>query len=318
MKSYLELINKIQTIGTVKGEAREGQVKTIGISHANLSFDLSEGFPLVTTREIHFKSIVVELLWFLKGDTNIKYLVDNGCNIWNKDAYRWFKRRWKLEYGSEDYPTIETFVQWIKDKPIFSKPYFKDGEFGPDYWIGDLGKVYGYQWRSQNGHIDQVSDIIEGFATNPYSRYHIMDGWNKEEFKDMALPPCHLLYQFVYRKEYHGTEYLDLNLYQRSCDTVLGVPFNIASASLMLMVFAKLFNCRPGVLYWTGGDTHIYSNHIEPLREQLRRQPLPLSRVDINKEINCLADIESLEPSDIVLSNYSHHSKINYELNVGV
>ena len=290
MKQYLELLQNILDNGVEKQSGRANMPNTIGISYGNIRMDMADGFPLLTTKKMYLKGIIHELLWFLRGDTNIKYLVDNNVNIWNGDAYRWYQK-YQKEY---DFPelTYDDFVDKVKNTPEGHLPGFEN------YRLGDLGKVYGYQWRNQNG-VDQIKDVIEGLKTNPYSRYHIIDGWNKADFPEMALPPCHLLYQFIvrpltidqrlqYKEALHpgqnpGFElgrsddyyisycdnwnipkfYLDLNMYQRSCDTLLGVPFNIASMSLLLMIFAKTSNMIPGVANWISGIlTYIFYTSI--------------------------------------------------------
>ena len=351
MEQYLELLDKIITNGVEKESGRANMPNTIGISHGVIQMNLQEGFPLLTTKKMYWKGIVHELLWFLRGETNIKYLVDNNVNIWNGDAYRWYLKKAE-DYNTktfEDYhetiiPTIEEFLEAVKSE--------KGCVIG-DYFYGDLGKVYGHQWRNQNG-VDQVKEVLDGLKNNPYSRYHIIDAWNKAEFKDMALPPCHLLYQFIVRpldsfertelawemglkKEYQKIApnfaadwmtwfdeqgvpkfYLDLNMYQRSCDTMLGVPFNIASMSLLLMIFAKANNMLAGVSTWIGGDTHLYVNHILAVEEQLEREPYDLPDMVINKELNCLDDILALTIDDFDLQNYECHPAIKAELFTGL
>lgn len=355
MKQYLDVLQKILNEGVEKESGRVNMPNTIGISNANISMDLSEGFPLLTTKKMFWKGIVHELLWFLRGDTNIKYLVDNNVNIWNGDAYRWYLKYVKtLEEPDYDYVaddpkenmtrvfTMEEFIESIKNGRIGSHEEYK---------LGDLGKVYGYQWRKKGGTFDQVADVINGLKTNPYSRYHIIDGWDKESFKDAALPVCHLLYQFIVRPlnqqervDYYFNEmegeifvppdeqgmidylngcdvprfYLDLNMYQRSVDTPLGAPYNIASMSLLLMIFAKVNNMIPGVSNWVGGDTHIYENQLDGVKEQLSRKPLQLPIMKINKELNSLDDILHLTINDFELINYQSHPKINFELSVGL
>jgi thymidylate synthase len=354
---------------------------TIGISYANIKMDLSDGFPLLTTKKMYWKGIVHELLWFLHGDTNIKYLVDNNVNIWNGDAYRWYLKFTEtlpendityLTNGGNPF-TMDEFIKEIKNRNTndFSRHF-------TGYMIGDLGKVYGYQWRNQNG-VDQIKEVLDGLKNNPYSRYHIIDGWNKADFKDMALPPCHLLYQFIvrplsdverkeiYNKDSHdirtatvkkdvGTYiypeyytqtseddipdsigwylndadkiyldeqgvprfYLDLNMYQRSVDSACGLPFNLASMSILLILFAKANNMIAGVCNWIGGDTHIYVNHIDEVKEQIKREPFELPKMIINKEINSLEDILNLTVDDFTITDYKSHPVIKYELFTGL
>lgn len=348
MKQYLDLLQNIIDNGVEKESGRANMPNTIGISHAVIQMDLQQGFPLLTTKKMYWKGIVHELLWFLRGETNIKYLVDNNVNIWNGDAYRWYLKQYKEKYNLDDDETLsmESFINEIKN----SKSSLLYDEH---YTIGDLGKVYGYQWRNQNG-VDQIKEVLDGLKTNPYSRYHIIDGWNKADFKDMALPPCHLLYQFIVRpiqsyerhnlaikmglgKEYgdvkpiletswntwfdqHGVPkfYLDLNMYQRSCDTFLGVPFNCASMSLLLMLFAKLNNMIAGQATWIGGDTHLYVSHLDAVKEQLSRTPHELPQMVIKKELNSLDDILALTIDDFELVGYECHPAIKAELFTGL
>ncbi len=359
MKEYLSLLNNIVQNGVEKESGRANMPNTIGISHGVIQMNLRKGFPLLTTKKMYWKGIVHELLWFLRGETNIKYLVDNNVNIWNGDAYRWYLKKrediiikFRTENPSDsgydiDVPySMENFIEQIRKGELWQTVAVQN----PTYeCLGDLGKVYGYQWRNQNG-VDQVKEVLDGLKSNPYSRYHIIDGWNKADFKDMALPPCHLLYQFIVRPlslaerlniyyennnqlflyntdkelEYYLDNmnipkyYLDLNMYQRSCDTFLGVPFNLASMSLLLMLFSKTVNMIPGVATWIGGDTHLYVDHLPMVKEQLSRQPRQLPTLDINKELKSLDDILSLTIDDFELRDYSSYDTIKAELFTGV
>lgn len=353
MKAYLDVLQKILDEGVEKESGRANMPNTIGISKADIRMDLSEGFPLLTTKRMYWKGIVHELLWFLRGETNIRYLVVNNVNIWNGDAYRWYLKWWNesgVEQGGlRKLETIEEFIEQIKQTSNCSYPWIAGGK---EYTVGDLGKVYGYQWRNQNG-IDQLQEIMNGLKSNPYSRYHILDGWNKADFPDMALPPCHLLYQFIVRplsiedrwdlfQEVEWNEplgqksteddelhricdehniprfYLDLNMYQRSCDTFLGVPFNIASMSLLLLLFAKANNMIAGVANWIGGDTHLYVSHLDAVREQLSRTPTKLPTMHINRRIESLGDICNLTINDFILKNYEYQDSIKAELFTGL
>lgn len=356
MKQYLDLLQNILDNGVEKESGRANMPNTIGISNATIRMDLGEGFPLLTTKKMFLKGIIHELLWFLRGNTNIKYLVDNGVNIWSSDAYRWYLKKYEefinLELRFQEelphrFETQEEFIDAIKK----GRDYRLISKVIGNYHLGDLGKVYGYQWRNQNG-VDQVRDVIEGLRDNPYSRYHIIDAWDKASFKDMALPPCHLLYQFIVRplSLYQRTEwyrnngpihsnrydpdytfdeafldtqnvpkfYLDLNMYQRSCDTLLGVPFNIASMSLLLMIMAKVSNMIPGVSTWIGGDTHLYLDHIPMVQEQLKRIPNGLPYLTINKELKSLDDILALTVEDFELTGYESYPALKAELFTGL
>jgi thymidylate synthase len=365
MKQYQQILSEIINNGVEKPSARENLPNTIGLSNAIIKMDLQEGFPLLTTKKMYWKGIVHELLWFLRGDTNIKYLVDNGCNIWNQDAYRWYLKFAEDNGGIEQNSILKNngdntlsmysydeFIDKIKSSSelptyIFTENYVKKHKGITSYTLGDLGKVYGHQWRNQNG-VDQVRDVVEGLKRDPFSRYHIIDGWNKADFVEMALPPCHLLYQFVVRpistfnrllileKRYgsavepdnQNDEYcdswgipkfcLDLNMYQRSCDTFLGVPFNLASMSLLLTILAKASEMIPGVATWIGGDTHLYVDHLPLAKEQISREPMKLPKMNINKDLKSLDDILNLTIDDFELVDYNCHPAIKAELFAGL
>jgi thymidylate synthase len=357
MKQYQDLLQEILDNGREKESGRANMPNTIGLSRGTILMEnIEENFPLLTTKKMFWKGIVHELLWFLRGETNIKYLVDNSVNIWNGDAYRWY-----LNYVKT---MVEPDYDYLADDPIESRtrPFtmeefienIKAGRLGNDlnsdmnYKLGDLGKVYGYQWRNQNG-VDQIADIINDLKNNPYGRYKILDAWNKKDFPEMSLPPCHLLYQFIvrpmspkerisyavevmgYRSFRDGriTEekfdelgvpkyYLDLNMYQRSCDTFLGVPFNLASMSLLLMIMAKSVGMIAGDAFWIGGDTHLYVDHLDVVKEQISREPLKLPKMVIKKELNSLEDILELTIDDFELLNYQSHDKLTAELFTGL
>ena len=345
MQQYLDLLQNILDKGREKESGRANMPNTIGISKGEIRMDLQDGFPLLTTKKMYLKGIIHELLWILNGDTNIKYLVDNDVNIWNDDAYRWYLAK----YNYQDNLRESSLKPLSKEKFLTA---VQEEDLCPihGYEYGDLGKVYGYQWRNQNG-VDQVKEVLDGLKNNPYSRYHIINAWQKSDFKDMALPPCHLLYQFIVRPlteserlqiyvnrcgflPYGTTDnqeaqlndalinvpryYLDLNMYQRSCDFLLGVPFNVASMSLLLMIFAKVSNMIPGVSTWIGGDTHIYVDHIPMVREQLSREPHTLPELFVMKELNCLDDILTLTIDDFKLQSYKSHPAIKAELFTGL
>jgi thymidylate synthase len=264
MKQYLEMCQHILDNG-VDRDDRTG-TGTRSIFGHQLSFDLQDAFPLMTTKKVYWKAVVYELLWFLKGDTNIKYLNENDVHIWD---------------------------EWA-DKN------------------GDLGHVYGHQWRSwgtKDGKtVDQISRVIEQIKENPNSRRLIVNAWNVGELDEMALPPCHLLFQF-----YVADNKLSCQLYQRSCDTFLGVPFNIASYSLLTHMIAQVVGLEVGEFVWTGGDVHIYHNHFEQIKEQLSREPRPLPQIKINPEVE---DIFAIGFEDIELIGYDPHPSIKGEISV--
>ena len=264
MKQYLDLLQRIVNEGTRK-EDRTG-TGTLSVFGHQMRFNLEEGFPLLTTKKLHLKSIIHELLWFLKGDTNVKYLQENGVRIWN---------------------------EWADEN-------------------GELGPVYGHQWRSwpdyNGGHIDQIQDIVNALKNNPDSRRMIVSAWNVAEVDQMALPPCHCLFQF-----YVANSKLSLQLYQRSADTFLGVPFNIASYALLTMMMAQVSGLKPGDFIHTTGDTHLYLNHLEQAKEQLKRTPRRLPRMVINPNVTSIFDFKY---DDFTLEGYDPLPHIKAEVSV--
>lgn len=282
MKQYLDLIRKVLNEGTKK-EDRTG-TGTISYFGYQMRFNLEDGFPLVTTKKVHLKSIIHELLWFIHGDTNIKYLVDNGVSIWNDWPYKKYTE--SPEFSGE---SMEEFVEKIKNDDEFAKKW------------GDLGPVYGKQWRNFEG-VDQLKNIIDEIKKNPDSRRLIVSSWNPKEVPNMALPPCHSLYQF-----YVIDGKLSLQLYQRSGDIFLGIPFNIASYALLLMMVAKVTGLKPGTFVHTIGDAHIYLNHIEQVNLQLSREPFPLPKMIIHRDTD---NIEDFKYEDFELVDYQCHGRI--------
>lgn len=276
MKQYLDLIRTVLEKGSKK-EDRTG-TGTISYFGYQMRFDLSEGFPLLTTKKVHLKSIIHELLWFVRGETNIKYLVDNDVSIWNDWPYKKYAE--SDEFQGED---IKHFAEKIKTDENFAQKW------------GNLGPVYGKQWRNFDG-IDQLKNIIEQIKTNPDSRRLIVSSWNPKDIPFMALPPCHSLYQF-----YVCDGKLSLQLYQRSGDIFLGIPFNIASYSLLLMMVAEVCGLQPGTFVHTIGDAHIYSNHMEQVNIQLQREPYPLPKMVIKRHVD---NIEDFQYDDFELQDY--------------
>lgn len=264
MKQYLDLLNRILTEGVKKGD-RTG-TGTISIFGNQMRFNLDEGFPLLTTKKLHLKSIIYELLWFLRGDTNLKFLHEHKVSIWD---------------------------EWAD----------------PD---GELGHIYGYQWRSWPGYngefIDQISQVVYDIKNNPDSRRLIVSAWNVADLGNMNLPPCHVLFQF-----YVAEGRLSLQLYQRSADTFLGVPFNIASYSLLLMMMAQVTGLKPGDFIYTTGDTHLYLNHIEQARLQLTRTPRPLPAMRLNPDVKNIFDFVY---EDFTLENYNPWPHIKADISV--
>ena len=264
MKQYLDLLNRILTEGTKKTD-RTG-TGTLSVFGHQMRFNLEDGFPLLTTKKLHLKSIIYELLWFLKGDTNVKYLQEHGVRIWN---------------------------EWADEN-------------------GDLGPVYGHQWRSwpdyNGGTIDQISNVIDQIKHNPDSRRMMVSAWNPAEVDQMALPPCHCLFQF-----YVADGRLSLQLYQRSADTFLGVPFNIASYALLLMMMAQVTGLKAGDFIHTTGDTHLYLNHLDQARLQLTRTPRQLPRMILNKDVKSLFDFKY---EDFQLEGYDPWDHISAKVSV--
>lgn len=264
MQPYIDLIKRVLQEGTLK-EDRTG-TGTISVFGHQMRFNLEDGFPLLTTKKVHLKSIIHELLWFLKGSTNVKYLQENGVRIWN---------------------------EWAKE----------DGELGP---------IYGYQWRSwpdaHGGNIDQIKQVVESIQTHPDSRRHIVNAWNVGQINEMQLPPCHILFQF-----YVANGKLSCQLYQRSADIFLGVPFNIASYALLTLMMAQVTGLKPGDFVHTLGDAHIYTNHLEQVKLQITRDIRSLPTMNLNPEIK---SIDEFSFDDFELSNYDPHPMIKGKISV--
>jgi len=264
MKQYLDLLDRIMKEGVEKGD-RTG-TGTISVFGNQMRFNLQEGFPLLTTKKLHLKSIIYELLWFLQGNTNAKWLQDRGVRIWN-------------EWADED---------------------------------GNLGHIYGYQWRSwpdyNGGHVDQITEVIDQIKNNPNSRRLIVSAWNVADLGNMNLPPCHILFQF-----YVADGKLSCQLYQRSADTFLGVPFNIASYALLTMMVAQVCGLRPGDFVYTTGDTHLYLDHLEQAKMQLSREPRALPKMKINPKVNSIFDFQY---EDFELTDYNPHPHIKATVSV--
>lgn len=289
MKQYLELCQRILDEGQSKDD-RTG-TGTLSIFGHQMRFDLSEGFPLLTTKKLYTRAIVHELLWFISGSTNITYLVRNNVRIWNEWAYERYTKH--EDYQNE---TIEEYVEKIKTDDAFAKVH------------GELGPVYGKQWRNFNG-VDQLQYVIDTIKNNPDSRRILLNSWNPNEIEEMALPPCHVLMQFYVSPD----NKLSCQLYQRSADVFLGVPFNIASYSLLLALIADLCHLEVGEFVHTLGDAHIYSNHIEQVKLQLSREPYPIGKLKI---LNSYDNIEDYKYEDIVFEDYQSHPTIKGEIAV--
>ena len=282
MKEYLKMAEDILNNGDYKDDRTN--TGTYSIFGYQSKYDLSEGFPLLTTKKVHLKSIIIELLWFINGDTNIKYLVDNNVNIWNEWPYKEYTL--SSDYNNE---SQKEFIEKIKT----------DDEFANKY--GNLGPVYGKQWRDFLG-VDQLSKVINDIINNPNSRRLIISAWNPAEVDSMVLPPCHAFIQF-----YVNNGELSLQLYQRSADVFLGVPFNIASYSLLLMMVAQVTNLKPKNFVHTIGDAHIYSNHVDQIKLQLSRDTKKLPKMVINKDVKSIFDFKY---EDFSLEDYEAHPTI--------
>lgn len=328
-KQYTALLQDILDNG-VKKETRNGG--TLSVFGRTIRHNMSEGFPLLTTKKVHFKSIVTELLWFLRGDTNIKYLLDNDVHIWDGDAYKAYVKYWEpnIEYiDGKAILTQEEFINKIKTDDKFTKKW------------GDLGPIYGKQWRnwkkpwwveselsiaSGGTHggseykpiqIDQIANLINDLKTNPDSRRLMVNAWNVGELDQMVLPPCHNFWQ-MYSVEKEGKRYLSIMVNIRSNDVPLGLPFNIASYGLLLEIISRLVNMIPDELIINIGDAHIYLNQIEGIKEQLIREPYPLPKLVFNNQIHFSNNINEFLNSclitDFTIENYQSHPSIKLPL----
>lgn len=296
---YLDLLKKIMENGITTGD-RTG-TGTKNISGHMMRFNLEEGFPLLTTKKVPFGLIVSELLWFIQGDTHLKTLLQANNHIWDEWPYKAYLKKNGLPIPPTNSDEWKTGMKEFTDRILADEAFAAEND--------NLGPVYGYQWRSwpdgKGGAIDQLTNVINAIKKSPDSRRHIISAWNPAQIDEMAvagLPPCHCLFQFFVLD---GK--LDCLLYQRSCDTFLGVPFNIASYSLLTMMVAQACGLKPGQFIWTGGSVHIYSNHYEQVQEQLTREPRPAPRVVLDPSITNIYDFR---PEHITLENYDPHPPI--------
>ena len=299
-KQYLELLDDILVNGTSKDD-RTG-TGTFSVFGRQIRHDMRDGFPLLTTKKMAWKTMTKELLWFLSGDTNIKWLVENKCNIWNGDAYKAYlnrsavKHQWKR---GGDVADMETFLDVVKNEH--------------DVDFGDLGPVYGKQWRDWNGN-DQIKNLIKDIKENPDSRRHMVTAWNVGELDQMVLPPCHYGFQCYVR----DGKYLSLMWNQRSVDTFLGLPFNISSYGLLLLMLAKECDLIPDQLIGNLGDVHLYKNHVEQAIEQTKREPYPLPDMKLTSNHNFRAamkgNMNEIDLNDFILLGYQSHPSIKAKL----
>ena len=310
MKQYLEQLEQIKDNWELRDDRTGTGVRSIFWMQAK--YNLKEGFPLVTTKKTFLRIIIIELLWIIRWDTNIKYLVDRNCHIWDE----WPFQNWLENSGEKkprDYPTYSEKWNYLKkefiDKIKYSSP---EDPFVKKWW--ELWPVYWHQWRNFNwdknvledtkDKVDQLLNAVNEIKNNPQSRRIIVSSWNPNQIEDMLLPPCHAFFQFNVNTK---NKVLDLQLYQRSGDMFLGVPFNIASYSALLILISKITGLTPWTFTHTLGDAHIYNNHIKQVEEQLKNKPFPLPELKINKEIKSIEDIENLEWEDFELLNYKSH-----------
>ena len=309
-KQYLELLDNILVNGTSKDD-RTG-TGTFSVFGRQIRHDMRDGFPLLTTKKMAWKTMTKELLWFLSGDTNIKWLVENNCNIWNGDAYKAYLNKTAVKHQWErggDVAEMDVFLNIIKDSA-------DSGDFG------DLGPVYGKQWRAwfnydrnvEPVYVDQIKNLIDGIKENPDSRRHMVSAWNVGELDQMVLPPCHYGFQCYVR----DGKYLSLMWNQRSVDTFLGLPFNIASYGMLLLMLAKECDLIPDQLIGNLGDVHLYKNHVEQAIEQTKREPYPLPDMKLISNHNFRAamkgNMDEIDLNDFVLLGYQYHPTIKAKL----
>lgn len=309
MEQYHQLCRHILNNGNQRGD-RTG-TGTLSVFGYQMRFDLQKGFPLLTTKDMSgplLNGIIQELLWFLRGSTDVKELMDVGVNIWNRDAYRAYKEGF-ARYGIETVIPYQQFVKQVKSNKEFAELH------------GDLGPIYGQQWRSWDSmavesfdgefvrtkKIDQIAEVIESIKNSPESRRHVVSAWNVGDLPHMTLPPCHVLFQFYVR----DGKYLDCQLYQRSADVFLGLPFNIASYALLTMIVAQICGLEPGEFVHVLGDAHIYNNHIDQVKLQLSRPYLQLPTMTLNPD---LVDIDAISQEDMTLHDYDSHPAIKGEM----
>ena len=303
MKQYQNLLIDIISNGQVRESARQGMPKTIEVFNRTMVFDLKDGFPILTTKRMSLKNIATELLWFLHGDTNVRYLNEHGCRIWNADAYKLYRRQGGVLSEKE-------WLDGVTNGASYISPYDMQ-----TYKFGDCGDIYGKQWRSFGPRsVDQIGRLLHELREHKYSRYHVVTAWNPSDFfgagANAALPACHMMFQCYV----NNNNTLDLMMLQRSCDTFLGVPYNIASYALLIHLISNELNLIPGRLIWTGNCVHLYENHLEQARELIKREPYALPKLSMPSN----KGIFDMDPEDLQLIGYESHPAIKAPLSVGV
>lgn len=302
MKQYQDLLIDIINNGQLRKSAREGMPNTIEVFNRTMVFDLKDGFPILTTKKMSLKNIATELFWFLHGDTNVRYLNEHGCKIWNADAHKLYRRQGG-EFSEKD---------WLE---AVMKHMHYIGNDGKSHMFGDCGDIYGEQWRRFGPkQVDQIERLLDELDNHKYSRYHVVTAWNPSDFfgkgSNTALPACHMIFQCYVNND----NTLDLMMLQRSCDTFLGVPYNIASYALLNHLIANELNFIPGRLIWTGNCVHLYENHIDQAEELIKREPFVLPKLALPAGKSMF----HMEPEEIQLIGYECHPAIKAPLSVGV
>ncbi len=311
MQQYLSILEDVLYNGDTKGPARAGMPSTKEVFFRTMAFNMELGLPVVTTKKMYIKGAIAELLWLLKGSTNIKSLVDQGANQWNDDAYKYYVRQTRATTREPD---------------LFSGPLSKEdwlekvkllGADSPSAVWGATGNTYGHQWRNWNGSFDQIQAVLDNLRNKPNSRYHVVTAWNPFDYLNdpnglrAALPACHVYFQFNIRQG----RYLDLMMLQRSCDMFLGVPFDLVMYSVLIHIFANILNLTPGEFIWTGNSCHIYENQIEAVKTQLQREPFDLPTLRIARK---LTNVDDLKLEDFIIEDYECHEAIKAPLSVGL
>lgn len=310
MRQYLEILQDVLDNGDIKGPARAGMPSTKEVFFRTMAFNMELGLPVVTTKKMYIKGAIAELLWLLKGSTNIKPLIDQGANQWNDDAYKFYVRQYNAIYKEPDlFSNILPKEEWLEKVKLL-------GADSPSAVWGATGNTYGHQWRNWNGSFDQIQTVLDNLRNKPNSRYHVVTAWNPIDCLDptglrVALPACHVYFQFSVRQD----QYLDMMMLQRSCDMFLGVPYDLIMYSVLLHIFANILDLTPGEFIWAGNSCHIYDNQIEAVKTQLQREPFDLPTLRITRK---LTGVDDLKLEDFVVEDYECHEAIKAPLSVGI